>query len=203
MIDSNISTMEADKQEQIEENNKKFLYARAVHANHMIQHHMQQTIEHQRVVNKYRSLADGKRELIPQESDLFKKDLVINQHIMQMIDTDIFWYEKIFRGTLMELQKIRNGKMITQTSEEHNEKEMIDLCDESHAMFNDLRLYKGEKTQQDCDDMTSVSVSSEAQKNWPRKHFQINKNKSVKSAMMCWESLEDSEQEERMRKTIG
>ena len=103
----------------------------------------------------------------------------------------------------MELQKIRNGKMITQTSEEHNEKEMIDLCDESHTMFNDLRLYKGEKTQQDCDDTTSVSVSSEAEKNWPRKHFQINKNNSVKSAMMCWESLKDSEQEERMRKTIG
>ena len=50
MIDSDISTTEADEQEQIEENNKKFLYARAVHANHMIQHHMQQILEHQRVL---------------------------------------------------------------------------------------------------------------------------------------------------------
>ena len=162
MIDSDISTMEADEQEQIEENNKKFLYARAVHANHMIQHHMQQIIEHQRVVDKYRSMADGKRELIPLELDPFKKDPVINQHIMQMIDTDIFWYQKTFRGILMELRKIRNGKMITQASEEHSEKEMINLCDESHAAFDDLRLYKGEKTQQDCDDMMSVSVSSKA-----------------------------------------
>ena len=122
---------------------------------------------------------------------------------MQMIDTDIFWYEKTFRGILIELQKIQNGKTITQTSEEHSEKETINLCNESHATFDDLRLYKGEKTKQDCDDTMSVSVSSEAQKNWPRKRFQINENKNYKSAMMCWESLEESEQEERTRKTIG
>ena len=48
LIDGDISTTEADEQEQIEENNKKLLYARAMHANHMIQHHMQQIIEHQR-----------------------------------------------------------------------------------------------------------------------------------------------------------
>ena len=41
MMDSDISTMEADELEQIEDNNKKFLYTRPVHANHMIQHHMQ------------------------------------------------------------------------------------------------------------------------------------------------------------------
>ena len=203
MINSDISTTEADEQEQIEENNKKFLYARAVHANHMIQHHMQQIIERQRVVDEYRSMANGKRELIPLESDLFKKDPVINQHIVQMIDTDTFWYEKTFKGILMELRKIQNRKMLTQTSEEHSEKETINLCNESHATFDDLRLYKGEKTQQDCNDMMSVSVSSKAQKNQPRKCFQINENKNYESAMICWESLEDSEQEERTRKTIG
>ena len=37
----------------------------------------------------------------------------------------------------------------------------------------------------------------------PRKHFQIDENKNYKSAMMCWESLEDSEQESKKRKTIG
>ena len=77
MMDGDISTTEADEQEQIEENNKKFLYGRAVHANHMLQHHMQEIIERQRVVDEYRSMADGKRELIPLELDLFKKDLVI------------------------------------------------------------------------------------------------------------------------------
>ena len=76
MNDSNISTMEADEQKQIEKSNKKFLYARAMHANHMIQHHMQQILERQRVVDKY--MDDGERDMIPLESDLFKNDLVIN-----------------------------------------------------------------------------------------------------------------------------
>ena len=192
MIDGDISTTEADVEERIEESNKKFLYARAVHANHMIQHHMQQMLEHQRVVNEYRSMANGEREMIPLESDLFKNDPVINQHIMQMIDTDIFWYEKTFRRILMELWKIWNGKRIVQTSEEHSEKEMIDPCDESHLTLDDPRQYKIEKAQHDYDNTKSVSVLSKAQKNWPRK-----------SAMMCWEILEDSEQEDKTKKTIG
>ena len=102
----------------------------------------------------------------------------------------------------MELQKIRNGEMIVQTSEEHSEKEIYH-CDESHVTLDDPRLHKGEKAQQDGDDMKSVTVSSEVQKNWPRKCFQINENKSDESAMMCWENLEDSEQEPKTIKTIG
>ena len=105
-IDGNISTMETEELEQIEDNNKKFLYARAVHANHMIQHHMHEILEHQRVVDEYWSMADGEREMILLETNQYKNDLVINQHIMQMIDTDIFWNGKTFRAILMELQKI-------------------------------------------------------------------------------------------------
>ena len=100
MMDSDISTTEADEKEQIDESQKKFLYARAIHSNHMIQHHMQQILEHQRVVNEYRSLANEERDTIPLESTLYKTDLVINQHIMQMIDTDISWYEKTFGAIL-------------------------------------------------------------------------------------------------------
>ena len=58
MMDGDFSTTEADVEERIEESNKKFLYARAIHSNHMIQHHMQQILEHQRVVDKYRSMAN-------------------------------------------------------------------------------------------------------------------------------------------------
>ena len=46
-IDGNISTMDTEELTQIEDNNKKFLYARAVHATHMIQHHMHKILEHQ------------------------------------------------------------------------------------------------------------------------------------------------------------
>ena len=93
-MDGDISTMEADELEQIEDNNKKFLYARAVHENHMIQHHMHEILEHQRVVDEYGSMADGEREMIPLELDQYKNDPVINQHIMKMINADIFGMER-------------------------------------------------------------------------------------------------------------
>ena len=96
MMDGNISITEADEKEQIKESHKKFSYARAIQSNHMIQHHMQQILECQRVVDEYRSLADEERDIIPLESSVYKTDSVINQHIMQMIDTDITWYEKTF-----------------------------------------------------------------------------------------------------------
>ena len=47
MKNGDISMTTLDVQEQITENNKKFLYARALHANHMIQYHMQEIIEQQ------------------------------------------------------------------------------------------------------------------------------------------------------------
>ena len=112
MIDDDISMMETEELEQIEDNNKKFLYARVVHATHMIQHHMHEILERQRVVDEYSSMANRERDMIPLESDQYKNDPVINQHIMQMIGPDIFWYGKTFRAILMELQKIQNGETI-------------------------------------------------------------------------------------------
>ena len=141
-IDSDISTMDTEELTKIEDRNKKFLYARAVHANHMIQHHMHEISECQRVVDEYRFMADGGREMIPLESDKYKSDPVINQHIMQMIDTSIYWYGQTVREILMELQKIQNGETPMKTSEESN-----------------------------------------------------------KTAMMCWESLDDSEQASKKQKT--
>ena len=48
----------------------------------MIQHHMQQILECQRVVDEYRSMADEEREMILLELNLHKTDPVTNQHIM-------------------------------------------------------------------------------------------------------------------------
>ena len=147
MIDGDISTMDSEELKRIEDKNKNFLYARAVHANHMIQHHMHEISERQRVVDEYQSMVDRGREMILLESDQYKNDPVINQHIMQMIDTDIFWYGETFRSILMELWKIRNGETVTKTSKE------------------------------------------------------LNKKESYESAMMCWESLDDSEPTSKKRKT--
>ena len=68
-------------------------------------------------------------------------------------------------------------------------------------MFNDQRLYKGEKTQQDHKVTESISDESKAQKDWLRKCFQMNENGTYESAMMCWESLDNSEQASKKRKT--
>ena len=52
-IGSDISTINTEELTQIEDRNKQFLYARAVHANHMIQYHMNEISERQRVVDEY------------------------------------------------------------------------------------------------------------------------------------------------------
>ena len=51
--DSDISMIDSEELTRIKDKNKKFLYARAVHANHMIQYHMNEISERQRVVDKY------------------------------------------------------------------------------------------------------------------------------------------------------
>ena len=129
MIDGNISMIDSEELTRIKDKNKKFLYAQAVHANHMIQYHMNEISERQRVVDEYRSMADEGREMFPLELDEYKSDPVVNQHTMQMIDTDIHWYEQTFREIIIELQKIRNGETPTKPSEESNETYM--MCWES------------------------------------------------------------------------
>ena len=51
--DGDISTIDCEELTRIKDKNKKFLYARAVHANHMIQYHMNEISECQRVVDEY------------------------------------------------------------------------------------------------------------------------------------------------------
>ena len=147
-INGNISTMDSEERTRIEEKNKNFL-SRAMHATHMIQHHMHELSERQRVIDEYRSMMDEGQEMIPLESDLHKSDLVINQHIMQMIDTDIFWYGETFKAILMELRKIRHG----------------------------------ETTMNACET--------------------LDENETYESAMMCWESLDDSKPTSKKRKTLS
>ena len=147
-IDGDISTTDSSEQQRIEDKNKQFLYARAMHASHIIQHHMQGILERQRVIDEYRAMMDAGREMIPLDSDLHRSDPVIIQHIMQMIDTDIFWYGETFRQVVTELRK----KALYETT-----------------------MLPGEK---------------------------LDKNEHRESAMMCWESLDESEPTSKKRKTL-
>ena len=146
-IDGDISTTNSSEQQRIEDKNKQFLYARAMHASHMIQHHMQGISERQRVINEYRAMMDTGRELIPLDSDLHHSDPMIIQHIMQMIDTDIFWYGETFKGVLVELRKMALNKTTRHTG------------------------------------------------------VKLDENEHLDSAMMCWESLDESEPTSKKRKT--
>ena len=67
--------------------------------------------------------------MIPLESAEYRSDPVVNQHTMQLIDTDIHWYEQTFRQVITEVWKIRNGETPTKTNEEPNETAM--MCWES------------------------------------------------------------------------
>ena len=74
MSDGNISMTTMNGPEQMSDEYKKFLYARATHSNHLIQYHMQQKIERQKVVNEYRSMMKEGMGLPPLESNLHKND---------------------------------------------------------------------------------------------------------------------------------
>ena len=141
--DGDISTINTAELTQIEDRNKQFLYARAVYTNHMIQYHMNEISERQRVVDKYRFMADEGRELIPLESDMHRHDPVIIQHTMQMIDTDIHWHKQTFREIIMELWKIRNGETPTKTSEETNKMAMMcwESLDESEQASKKRKMH--------------------------------------------------------------
>ena len=93
-------------------------------------------------------MMDDGREMIPLDSDLHQSDPVIIQHIMQMIDTDIFWYGETFRQVITELRK----KALSETT-----------------------MYTGEK---------------------------LDENEHYESAMMCWESLDESEPTSKKRKML-
>ena len=67
MSDSDISMTTINGPEQVSEDYKKLLYARATHSNHVIQYNMQQIIERQKVVNKYGSMMTEGMALIPLE----------------------------------------------------------------------------------------------------------------------------------------
>ena len=127
--DGDISMIDSEELTKFKDKNKKLLYARYVHANHLIQYHMNEISERQQVVDEYRSMDLGGREMIPLESAIYRSDLEVNQHTMQMINTDIHWYEQTFRDVITELREIRNGETHMKTNEEPNETAM--MCRES------------------------------------------------------------------------
>ena len=67
MNDGDISANMTNEEESMSDDEKMFLYARAMHSNHSIQYHMHQIMEQQRVVDEYRNMMMEGMELIPLE----------------------------------------------------------------------------------------------------------------------------------------
>ena len=105
--DSDISTNMMNEEESMSDDEKMFLYARAVHSNHSIQYHMHQIMEQQRVVDKYRNMTMEGMNLIPLESNLHKYIPVIISQIINMIESDNFWHHKMFESVMSNFQNMK------------------------------------------------------------------------------------------------
>ena len=96
--DGDILTNMMNEEESMSDDEKMFLYARAVHSNHSIQYHMHQIMERQRVVDEYRNMMMEGMNLFPLESNLHKYNPVIISQIINMIGLDNFWPCKTFES---------------------------------------------------------------------------------------------------------
>ena len=185
------------------EENKKFLYARAV-SNHSIQYHMQQIIERQKVVDKYRSMTMEGMGLTPLESNLHKNDPVVISQITQMIEVDNFWHLKTFEVVLTKLwrrwdKRIHEQKGMsmhcTENSEINNEMdgiEVIDLCSEKQTKNSELHEGKESTKQESQSKMKTNTITRMESENRPGKGKPMAESEENETMMMCWENLKDS-----------
>ena len=104
MNNGDISANTTNEEESMSDDEKMFLYARAVHSNHLIQYHMHQIMEQQRVVDEYRNMTMEGMDLIPLKSNLHKFHLVIMLQIINMIESDNFWHRKTFKSVISDLR---------------------------------------------------------------------------------------------------
>ena len=159
MNGGNISANTMNEEVSMSNDEKMFLYARAMDSNHSIQYHMHQIMEWQRVIDEYRNMTMEGIDLIPLESNLHKFHLVIISQIINMIESDNFCHRKTFESVMSDLRnmwtegirELENSRMYcTNNDENMNEMdrvEEIDLCSVSQSK-NDTHSEGKESTKQ-------------------------------------------------------
>ena len=210
---SNVSTNMRNEEESMSEDEKKFLYTRAVHSNHSIQYHMHQIMEWQRVVNEYRNMTMEGKDLIPLESNLCKYDLVIISQIINMIEVDNFWHRKTFESVMSVLQnmwmegiwELENTHIYCTNNDKNNNEmegvEVIDLCSISQSK-NEAFVEGKESTKQESQDKSKQNAADKMEVELRTiRSKSTTKNEKVKSAMMCWESTSNFMEEEPHKET--
>ena len=196
------STNTASEEESMSDNERIFLYARAVHSNHSIQYHMHQIMERQKVIDEYRNMMMEGLDLIPLESNLHRYHPVIISQIINMIELDNFCHHQTFESVKNDLrnmwlegiQELENARAHCTDGDENNNDmdgvEVIDLCSVSRSR-NDTISEGKECTMQESQDKLKHDETNEkvAELKTVREKSTTKKD-NVESAMMCWESTE-------------
>ena len=165
--DSDISMTMMSGLEQANRDYNKSLYA----SEHTIQYHMQQILERQKVVDKYRSMMMEGMDLIPLESNSYKSDLVVISHIIHMIEVDNFGHHKTFEVVLADLRRSWDKEIHRHETEfvhctendktngELDEKEVIDLCSESQTTSSEICNEEESRKQESHDTEESKTIT--------------------------------------------
>ena len=204
----NNSANTTSEEESMKDDEKMFLYARAVHSNHSIQYHMHQIMERQKVIDEYRNMTMEGMDLIPLESNLHQYHLVIISQIINMIELDNFWHCKTFESVMSNLrnrwsegvQELENARMCcTDDNENNNEMdgiEVIDLCSVSRCRNDAISEGKESAMQESQDKSKHDEMNKKVDELKTVRDGSTTKKDNVESAMMCWESTESLAEKE-------
>ena len=190
------------EEESMSDNERMFLYARAVHSNHSIQYHMHQIMERQKVIDKYRNMMMEGLDLIPLESNLHRYHPVIISQIINMIESDNFCHYQTFESVKSDLQNMwsegiqesENACMHCTNDDENNNEmdgiEVIDLCSVSRCGNDTISEGKESAMQESQDKWKHDETNKMVAKLKTVRDESMTKKDNVESAMMCWESTE-------------
>ena len=208
MNGGDISTNTTNEEESMSDDEKMFLYARAVHSNHSIQYHMHQIIERQKVIDEYRNMMMEGVDLISLESNLHRYHPVIISQIINMIEADNFCHHQTFESVKRDLQnmwsegiqELENARSHCTNNDKNNnemeEIEVIDLCSVSRCENNSIPEGKESEMQESQDRSKHDETDRKLDEFTTVRDDPTTKKDNVESAMMCWEPIENLEEEE-------
>ena len=196
------STNTTNEEASMDDNERMFLYARAVHSNHSIQYHMHQIMERQKVIDEYRNMMMEGLDLIPLESNLYRYHPVIISQIINMIESDNFCHHQTFESVKSDLrnmwsegiQELENAcTHCTNNNENNNDMdgiEVIDLCSISRSGNDMISEGKESAIQESQDKSKHEETNKKVTELTTLRDESTTKKDNVESAMMCWESTE-------------
>ena len=205
-FDNSTNTM--SEEESMSDNERMFLYARAVHSNPSIQYHMLQIMERQKVIDEYRNMTMEGLDLILLESNLHQYHLVIISQIINMIESDNFCHHKTFQSVKSDLrnmwpegiQELENARTRCTDDDKNNNEmdgiEVIDLCSVSRCGNDTISEGKESTMQESQDKSKHDETNKKVAKLKAVRDESTTKKDNVESVMMCWESTESLEEEE-------